>query len=402
MRKTLSALAGLMVLVAGLAGAQTWDRTKPATGSPLVSAEVRGNFQALDNSTGQVNLIEDPTFQLWPSGTSSAPYGWTLAGTGAAVAQETGGPNLNGLGPYAAKVTYGSAAATLSRDVLSTSTMLTYFRGKTISVGIGVKTSTASQTRVEIADGVGSSYSSYHTGGGAYEWLTATRTLDATATKMTVSWRVETSGSAYAQGVTVILGPIPPQIFAAKRNVFGEREILALPMGLTSDRLTAYALAGPLYRNATTYTVTGTTKSDSGWSWTIPANTLATGRALRITILGDFSGTQSTTSATFDFVFGGTTLAIVGWNNEWANASSAFVAQLWLYTTGTTAHQLFGILGGRTTGVTFAAYGAGSIGAPTDSVLSGILCKTRMNASGASQSIRQQHISIEVLPEPLS
>jgi hypothetical protein len=78
------------------------------------------------------------------------------------------------------------------------------------------------------------------------------------------------------------------------------------------------------------------------------------------------------------------------------------VAQVWLYTTGAAAHQLFGILGGRTSGVTFAAYGASGIGAPTDSVSSGILCKTRMNATGASHSIRQQHISIELLPEPIS
>jgi len=57
------------------------------------------------------------------------------------------------------------------------------FTGRTITIGCWAKTSTASHVRLRIYDdGDGARYSSYHTGGGAWEWLEYTATINAAAT----------------------------------------------------------------------------------------------------------------------------------------------------------------------------------------------------------------------------
>ena len=60
------------------------------------------------------------------------------------------------------------------------------FQGRTITKGEWVKTSTANHAKLTITDSVGSTSSSYHTGGGAYEWLEVTRTINGGATSFVV------------------------------------------------------------------------------------------------------------------------------------------------------------------------------------------------------------------------
>ena len=69
------------------------------------------------------------------------------------------------------------------------------FAGRTVTFGCWVKASNASHARIAITDGVGTDYSSYHTGGGAWEWLEITRTCSAAASSFRVIIYMNVSGA---------------------------------------------------------------------------------------------------------------------------------------------------------------------------------------------------------------
>ena len=62
------------------------------------------------------------------------------------------------------------------------------FQGRTVTLGAWVKSSTASDIRMEINDG-SSTYSGYHTGGGVYEWLEVTATISGSSTDVEFGYR---------------------------------------------------------------------------------------------------------------------------------------------------------------------------------------------------------------------
>lgn len=57
-------------------------------------------------------------------------------------------------------------------------------RGRTITIGKWILTNTANHAKLTITDSAGSTDSSFHTGGGAFEWLEVTRTINAVATSV--------------------------------------------------------------------------------------------------------------------------------------------------------------------------------------------------------------------------
>lgn len=60
-------------------------------------------------------------------------------------------------------------------------TWVRQWQGKQVTFGAWIKSSTASDVRLQLYDGVGSNYSSYHTGGGGWEWLESTATVNSNA-----------------------------------------------------------------------------------------------------------------------------------------------------------------------------------------------------------------------------
>jgi len=211
-----------------------WDASKPVTDSQGSSAEIRAAFAAVERSLDGVNLQPDAMFKIWAGGDAVAPTLYTLAGTGAACARiGTGlgdtGVDAGGTGPigesgarFAAKITYGSAAATMGRTLLASVASGDYFRGRSFSMGALVRSSVVSASRLEIYDGVGSAYSPYHTGGGLWEWLTVTRPLDAAATQLLWRLRMEGAGSASISGPTPTFGEIPAKVFLPGRVARGK------------------------------------------------------------------------------------------------------------------------------------------------------------------------------------
>ena len=195
-----------------------WDNTKPAASSLLSSAELRNNWDALQASLFGTNWVADPNFYIWSQETAngaaaqtSPPDHWKLTGTGATLQRCGSGltdTSDAGTSGWAAELTYGSATAYLSQDLLDA--IPTAMVGQAVSAGAWVKSSTSSAARLYLWDAVaGYTYSDYHTGGGAWEWLTVEEFT--VAGSVALSFGLElSSGTAHLQGSTVLLGAIPP------------------------------------------------------------------------------------------------------------------------------------------------------------------------------------------------
>lgn len=190
-----------------------FDRTKPVSGSLLQSAEIRANWDALGRSLGGVNLLADPTFLIWPAGDAAAPAHWALSGAGAAIARTgTGlGDTARKHGKFAAKLTAGGGAfGYLTQVLLTTTSYDDGFDGLIISAGAWVKASAATSVRIRLDDGAAQTNSAYHTGGGAWEWLTVTHTINATATKLEIELEVAAAQVGYMSAPAVVLGEVAP------------------------------------------------------------------------------------------------------------------------------------------------------------------------------------------------
>src|SRR5512139_2880932 len=139
---------------------------------------------------GGVNLVMNDDHLLWPDGDAAAPDGFTLAGTGAAVARcGTGlGDTTRKIGDFCAKLTRGTTGASLARTILSATafTRANFLIGRYAAGGAWVKCGTPNIARVAIYDGAGYEYSSYHTGGGTWEWLPVTRQINVAATQLQI------------------------------------------------------------------------------------------------------------------------------------------------------------------------------------------------------------------------
>jgi hypothetical protein len=175
-------------------------------------------------SSNSNNIVLNGNFEFWYAGTSSAPDAWNLAGTGASVAQSADEYR----GTYAAQLTYGSADASLYSDYWSN---YADYQGETVTISAWVKTSTASIARIYIYDGVTTTYSSYHTGGGSYERLDITVDLDGSATTIQTGLRVSGSGNAIIDCIMMTEGS---SIFAYaphnKDHLYGQCERMISPM----------------------------------------------------------------------------------------------------------------------------------------------------------------------------
>lgn len=131
-----------------------------------------------DGTVGLQNLITNGDFENWASGTSVAPTGWTLAGASATVAAEG---TIKKSGSYSSKVTRNGTNAQLYKQIHATNG-ITYWKGRTITLAVWVYATVADRARISIYDGVGESFSEYHTGDSTWQLLTVTRTISASAT----------------------------------------------------------------------------------------------------------------------------------------------------------------------------------------------------------------------------
>lgn len=158
------------------------------------------------------NYLFNASFEIFGTGTgtSAPPTGWAIS---------TG--QMNSPGKDTTNIKYGLAAAAVQRtggvnakiiqNAVTAYPPATSWRSQAVVFGCWVRATVASRARLGIDDGVGSANSSYHTGGSAFEWLTVSRTLDASATKVEVQLLVD-SGNTTAQfdGCVLTKGSVAP------------------------------------------------------------------------------------------------------------------------------------------------------------------------------------------------
>ena len=136
------------------------------------------------------NFIFNADFSHWHSGTTSAPDGWTLAGSGGTIARST---TFASRGAYVAQVTRSGTDVTLTYDLPYQLAKQLIDDLAPVAIKVRCSTATASIVRVGINDGNDTTWSSYHSGDGEPEDLTATRTLTAAASRVRLTLSVDTS-----------------------------------------------------------------------------------------------------------------------------------------------------------------------------------------------------------------
>lgn len=146
------------------------------------------------------NLIEWSNMEDWVSGASAAPTEHTLSGASATVARES---TIVKRGTYSAKVTRVGADSTLYHDFPDYAS----YAGRQMTFGAWVYATVASRARLSIGDGVGTTNSSYHTGDSTWQWLTVTRNIDTSPTRIRCGMEVNTGNtSGYFDGGILVEG----------------------------------------------------------------------------------------------------------------------------------------------------------------------------------------------------
>lgn len=190
------------------------------TQSSLIAAST---YQA---GLGSRNVVLNGDLDAWTAGGAAAPDSFTLTGGGATIAR-TGIAQADtfhfGTGSgFAAKVTRAGTDWKLTQDVISAADFAKYVNVKSqkVSVAVKGKTAIASYLRIVVDDGVTTTASSYHTGGGTEEHLSVTHTISNSATKLSVY--VEGTGSngdGYVGGFVIVFADLAPTDWQALSTI---------------------------------------------------------------------------------------------------------------------------------------------------------------------------------------
>jgi hypothetical protein len=143
-------------------------------------------------SQNVANILDNGGFEIWQRGTSfsnpaTATYladRWKINTTETSTVTVTQEATTIDTGLYSMKVVMSSTGASKLWQLFQPIENYVAYRTKTVTLSIRVKTSTASSIRVVVYDGVTLNYSPYHTGGGGWETLTSTLTVDASAARL--------------------------------------------------------------------------------------------------------------------------------------------------------------------------------------------------------------------------
>jgi hypothetical protein len=196
-------------------GTSLFDGVATFTLAPVLPNAAIANAK-LAADTARANLLTNGGFEIWQRGGASITSGftadrWQIESTGLAVIADGGAGNVDIGSQFAAKVTYNGTASNLSQFCEAYPGSL---RGRTVSASVRVKGSVASSVKLTInSDGTGppNVSSAFHTGGGAYETLTAAgAVIPADASKVYV--RVQFTGAAgtwYLDNAMLVVGSQP-------------------------------------------------------------------------------------------------------------------------------------------------------------------------------------------------
>jgi len=221
--------AGQLQYCSATAGALT--ATAPAQARIVGIADSTTSIVISDGAAssamaGFKNIVPDSRMQIWDDGDSAAPAGWTLTGTGAAIARETSsipGPANGSHGGFAAKLTYGSDTAKLTRTLIAAGDFPQGLQGKTLTFGCWCNATAASASALVIDDGVDTTRAgetgsgTYHDGDSADAWIFGIHKMNASATKLDIYLEGAAAGIGYFTGITVGVGNVPLKDWVPER-----------------------------------------------------------------------------------------------------------------------------------------------------------------------------------------
>lgn len=153
--------------------------------------------------SNQSNFLPNSSFENWERGVNSAPDRWLVTGSGASIAQEV---SIVKHGGYSAKLTRAGTDCHFSANIYLFGGS-TYMRGRVYTFGAWVYATAGSRVRLRVNDGTTTTYSSYHSGGSSWEFLTCTFTVGNSATSVDVGLAVDTGNtSGYIDAAGVVEG----------------------------------------------------------------------------------------------------------------------------------------------------------------------------------------------------
>jgi hypothetical protein len=159
------------------------------------------------------NQLTNGGFEVWQRGngpfTTPSPVftadRWVINGAGATLSVTRNTANVDAASTACAAITV--TAWTGELYLTNTPEHLKQLLGRTISFSLRVRTSTPNAVRAVIATDVGPfAYSAYHTGGGAYETLTATALIAPNVTILSPSVAFGANSTVYVDNANLVVG----------------------------------------------------------------------------------------------------------------------------------------------------------------------------------------------------
>lgn len=191
-----------------------------------------GLFQICAPAAGTTIYYDEISlYEITPGCTAAgsvlAMDGWTKSSGTDIYRQHNDGGTLTKDGSfYALKFVPTDAAHQIywgNVTTISLAETIQKYAGRTVTFGAWIKTSTASHCRLRIDDGA-STNSSYHTGGGAWEWLELTDAISAAASTFYPTIRAEAADDI--DGSTIIYISQPMLVFG---SAIGEGNYRGIP-----------------------------------------------------------------------------------------------------------------------------------------------------------------------------
>lgn len=171
------------------------------------------------------NLLLNGDFSIWQRGngpfsgaTSSRVYtadrwAWVQGGGVTTISRDTSNTDGSNSAAVAVITITSGGSGDLRQELsgISGSENVTYnIRGKTVAVSARVKSTVANSIRINLSDNISPAASSqYHSGGGAYETLTAVLDCSTGAGLLTVSFSITANGNYWVGKTMLVYGSTP-------------------------------------------------------------------------------------------------------------------------------------------------------------------------------------------------
>lgn len=178
--------------------------------------------------TANPQISRNRYFQKWNSYSSGSliPDDWTLSGSGATIARNTfrTSASVEGVSPTGISLTRSGTDAVLTQNLSLrlTGVSADSYAGDTLTAVLRGVSGAASSLRIRITDGVDTTNSSYHTGGGTIEEMTAQHTVNASPVDLQALVLLETDETPYLDEAYVVFGSLQD---AMRRNDYPEYHV---------------------------------------------------------------------------------------------------------------------------------------------------------------------------------